>query len=249
MKQGNAEDLFPRGLAQPEAGFRFSVDSLLLSVFVAPGENWKALDLGCGCGVVGLGLILANPEKGIQVTGVDNDPEMLECARINSRALSLEEKTSYKQLDVKSLESQSLAPESFDLVLANPPYRDAASGRTPTHPRKKTSQFVTKNTEPDFFKAASFALKNKATAGLVYPASRLDQLLQGLNQFRLRPKTVLPVYGRAGKPASLVLVKARKNSGPELFMLPPLILYDEQNRLTQQAREFCPFLECNAGRG
>ncbi|EFI33660.1 Methyltransferase type 11 [Desulfonatronospira thiodismutans ASO3-1] len=248
MKQGGAEDLFPRGLAQPEAGFRFSVDSLLLSVFLVPGNNWKVLDLGCGCGVVGLGLILANPGKEIQVTGVDNDPEMIECARQNSRALCLEEKSSYRLLDVTSLDSQSLAPESFDLVLANPPYRDERSGRTPENPGKKSAQFVTKNSQLDFFQAAFFALKNRAAAGFVYPASRLDQLLLNLDRSRLRPKTILPVYGRAGKQASLVLVKARKNSGPELSMLPPLILYDEHNSLTQQAREFCPFLECNQGR-
>ncbi len=240
---------FPRGMVQPEQGFRFAVDSLLLSMFISPGKKDRILDLGCGCGVIGLGLLLAHADKELHLVGIDSDPEMVECARENSIRLGLEEKTSFIHLDAADVNSRTMSAESFDLVLTNPPYRRPGSGRPPEHHGKTAATFARDNQTELFVKAAGFALKNRDRAGIVYPASRLDELLQGLNQFRLRPKTILPVYGRAKKPASLVLVKARKNSRPELSMLPPLVLYDEKNCLTQQAKAFCPFLECNPGRG
>ncbi len=240
---------FPRGMVQPEQGFRFAVDSLLLSVFISPGKKDRIMDLGCGCGVIGLGLLLAHVDKELHLVGIDSDPEMVRCARENSIRLGLEEKTSFINMDAADVNSRTMSAESFDLVLMNPPYRRPGSGRSPEHHGKKAATFARDNQTGQFLKAAGFALRNLGRAGIVFPASRLDELLLHSNSCRLRPKIVRPVLGRPDKPASLVLVQARKNAGQEMVIPPPLVLYDEQNALTRQAREFCPFLECNPGRG
>ena len=53
-----ARALFPSGLFQPEASFRFSADALHLADFALSalkgGET--VADLGAGCGVIGLAL-------------------------------------------------------------------------------------------------------------------------------------------------------------------------------------------------
>ena len=46
---------------------------------------------------------------------------------------------------------------------------------------------------------------------------------------------VLPVHGRAGKPAIRVLVRARKGSRAPLTLLPGLMLNDEDGRPTDAA--------------
>lgn len=238
---------FPRGLTQPDKGFRFAADALLLSVFITPGPQDKVLDLGCGCGVVGLGLLLACASRELRVVGVDNDPEMIRCARINSTSLGLEQNTDYLLLDVTDISNQDLQPESFDLILMNPPYRRPGTGRPPS--KNKRSAMVMDDLKTNaFFRAASFALKNRGRAGVIYPASRMDELLSFLNSHCLRPKRLVPVYGKPDKPARLVLVEARKNAGPEMTISPALIMYDLENRLTPQAGDFCPFLTCNSGR-
>ena len=47
-------------LFQPKNGYRFSIDSLLLTRFACDGTRVSlSADLGAGCGVVGLGLLAA----------------------------------------------------------------------------------------------------------------------------------------------------------------------------------------------
>jgi tRNA1Val (adenine37-N6)-methyltransferase len=64
----------------------------------------------------------------------------------------------------------------------------------------------------------------------------------------LEPKRIKPVYGKAGEPAKIILVEARKNGGPGLAVEPPLTLY-EGGKLTGAALEYCPRLGCNPGSG
>ncbi len=240
--------LFPRGLSQPDNGFRFSVDSLLLSCFISPKDNSSIADLGCGCGVIGLGLILANPDKKIQVTGLDSNPEMIAHARKNSLSLGMTNSFSVVNIDLSRVGSKSFNPESFELAVANPPWLKPGAGRIPGDPSKQQASFIEQEGLDHFFRAGSFLLKNKGKIGLVFDARRLDELLESMKRFSLVPKQLILVHGHQNKSASLVLVQGVKNAGPGLSVLPPLFLYDQSGRLTIQAMEFCPFLGCNPGR-
>ncbi|MDY0305603.1 MAG: hypothetical protein RBR18_04125 [Desulfovibrionaceae bacterium] len=60
---------FPRGLSQSNTGHRFSVDSLLLASFARiRRKDRRGLDLGTGCGVVGLALLLLHPDQNLRIT-------------------------------------------------------------------------------------------------------------------------------------------------------------------------------------
>jgi tRNA1Val (adenine37-N6)-methyltransferase len=239
---------FPRGLSQPETGFRFSVDSLLLSCFISPKDEGRVLDIGCGCGVIGLGLILVNPRKNVQVTGLDKCPEMISHCRQNSELLDLSHRFTPMEMDVARVSSKNFQAESFDLALVNPPYRKPESGRIPLEKSRLNAVFCQEAELSDFLKAAAFLLKNKGRIGIVFGADRLVELLVRMEKYSLMPKRILPVYGSMLKPARLFLIEGVKNAGPGLTLMPPLILYGPSNRITRQALEFCPFLGCNPGR-
>ena len=236
---------FPRGLKQPEKGFRFSVDALLLSAFIRPGQGWKILDLGCGCGVVGLGIILANPDLELKVTGVDCDPQMIAFAEENAQNLGIKDKYQTLLLDIKQINHSSIEAESFDLVLLNPPYRASRQGRISPYKEKNPARFEISATLNTFIQAARFAVKNKKKVGIIYLAERLAEVMTELKTNRLTPKKMRPVYGRINKPARLCLLQAVKNGGPGLCLEPPLVLYKDEpaNILTDQAKAFCPFLK------
>ena len=53
----------------PQGCFPLSTDSMLLSDFVRPRKNSRILDLGAGCGT--LGLLLCAKDPGCKVTGIE----------------------------------------------------------------------------------------------------------------------------------------------------------------------------------
>jgi len=262
----DARTLFPRGLTQPETGWRFSLDALLLGAFAAPKSGAQVLDLGCGCGPAGLWLLLRGADPGITVTGLDISPDMVRAARENAVRLGLDASFSAHVLDVREARLRAAAspppeaflpqPESFDYALCNPPYRPEAAGRTSPSPGRRLAKSESCGALADFLDAAAFFLVNRGRLALVYPASRLSDLFAALAEKKLEPKTVLPVLSRPDRPARLVLVSAIKNGGREMSLLPPLILFRASaacedptdappRRLSDQALAFCPCLAAN----
>lgn len=242
---------FPRGLSQPAAGFRFSMDALLLASYVQPGKWRTALDIGTGCGVVALALLVRHGSKK-QVTAVDLLPEMLQAARDNARLLDLEPNLQVIDLDIRDTQAlrAAIAPQSLDIALANPPYRATCRGRLSATPLRTTARFETSAGLDDFCAAAAYCLKNRGRFHLVYLAERLPEACRSLAAHGLELKRLRPVQGKEGQGPRLLLLEARKQARPGMIFEPPLILYHgagAATRLTQEALAFCPFLACNAG--
>lgn len=237
-----ARRFFPRGLSQPESGFRFSVDALLLAAFAGRGgADGLILDLGAGCGVVGLALALGCPE--ICVAGLDRDAEILVHARKNARRLGLEERFMPFLADVAA--PGGLRAECADMVVCNPPYRREGAGRMCVRASRNPARFETHAGLEDFLRAGAFFVKNKKSCAFIYLAERVDDLLAGLCAVRLRPREMLFIHPRPGRPARLVLVRAVKNGGAGLNVLPPLFLHEEESgEFTSQTLAFCPWLRC-----
>ncbi|MFZ5812266.1 MAG: tRNA1(Val) (adenine(37)-N6)-methyltransferase [Thermodesulfobacteriota bacterium] len=268
---GIARAFFPRGLVQPDTSWRFSLDALLLGAFARPRPQSRVLDLGCGCGPAGFAMLLRDPEATTTVTGIDLDPDMVRAARENAARLGLSHCLTAHVLDVRQARALARetpgaadgppeakaafrpAPESFEHVLCNPPYRPVGSGRPCPGEGRNRARFESTAILADFLDATAFFLTNKGTAWFVHLASRLAALITGLTARHLEPKRLLPVHSRLGGPARLILVEATKNGGPGLVLEPPLVLYSErpdaalgQPRMTARALSFCPFLAANA---
>ncbi|MCF8086134.1 MAG: methyltransferase domain-containing protein [Desulfohalobiaceae bacterium] len=248
VRQGRAR--FPRGLTQPEQGYRFAADSLLLACYPRPREGDRFLELGTGCGAVSLGLLLSCGVSGLRGVGLDRDPEMVRAAEANAALLGFTESFRPEELDVRSVrQSRLIRPESFDLVLVNPPYRRPEQGRQSPVEAENAARVELGAGLEDFLRAAAYALKNKGLLEIVFLADRLPYLMGALAASRLEPKRMRSVHGRRERKASQVLVEARKNGGEGLAVEPPLILYSgEEGGLSQEALRFCPFLECNRRR-
>ncbi len=251
MTVEEARRLFPRGLAQPEGGFRFGADALLLACFAAPSPGRRVLDLGTGCGPAGLGLLLARNDDATAVLGLDKDPDMARAAAANAELLGLSARFTALCRDVREIRDEPLAPaQGFDLVLANPPYRAPSSGRRAATPGRDAARFETDGGLPAFAAAAAYALTTGGLLALVHLAERLAHVTTVLAAAGLEIKRLLPVAARHGAPARQMLVLARRNGRPGLRLEAPLALYEgagPATRLSAEALRFCPFLACNAG--
>ena len=70
-------------LNQPQSGYRFSVDALLLAHFAGGREGVATIsDLGTGCGVVGLMLCRCYPDA--RVTAFEANAVLASCATQNA---------------------------------------------------------------------------------------------------------------------------------------------------------------------
>lgn len=258
---------FPRGLYQPPGSFRFSADALLLAAFVARRcllggdagpDRATLLDLGCGCGVVGLACLLAAPR--LAASGVDVRPELVEAARRNAAALGLTERFVVYRADLAEpgpfpppAGSVPHAGKGYTAVAANMPFREAGRGRLPRDPARRAALFADETVTGVFLRAAGNALAEEGSCALVYPLARLDALLGALTAYGFSAVTILPVLtGTASGSRCLVrAVRVARAGMSEARVpchaspLPPLVLRDTQGGpYTEEATAFCPWLAC-----
>lgn len=235
-------EFFPRGMIQPEGGYRFSLDSLLLACFATPGRRHVGIDLGCGCGVVGIGMLLRQPD--LKITGVEFDTSSVESAGKNSVNLHLMDKFSVIQGDVTEWRPEKVV----DFVVSNPPYRELGRGRTSKGDERATARFENKADFYAFARCAAIALKTKGKFSFVHLPERLPEIMDGLHRAKLEPKRMRLVHGRPDDTARMVLMETVKAGGSGLKVEPPLILHEghgKDTRFTEEALQYCPFLSCN----
>ena len=76
-------------------------------------------------------------------------------------------------------------------------------------------------------------MKSHGRLFLIYPAVRLVELFGAMRTCGLEPKALQTVHGRINSPAKMVLVEGLRESGAELQIKEPLVLYDSQGNYTE----------------
>ena len=216
---------------QAKKGYRFSLDAILLARFAEAKKGERAADLGTGSGVVALALAFLNPW--LRVVGLEVDRVVAERAIRTLELNSLRGRVEIVHGDIRSVR-EIFPPESYDLVVSNPPYRRLKSGRPNPHPERYIARHEVKGSLLDFLRAGSFLLKRKGRISLVYPVSRTVDLLAEMRKVGVEPKKARFVHSRQGLPASLVLVEGIKGGRGEVSILPPLVIYAEGSRYTEE---------------
>lgn len=227
------------------------MDALLLAAFAKPPKNARVLDLGCGCGVVGFGMLLKNPD--LKLCGVDIEPELIRCASENAEKLGLIGHYRALELNLCKIYKSEIKPESFDTVVSNPPFRRKDQGRLPGTEMRESALFESNASLNDFISAVAFALKNKGEFYCIFSAERLVELTCLLQKHRLEPKHLLPLQALQHKECGLILIKAVKNGRPGLKLETPILVYEPPDQaghpsLSEEILKFCPWLACNSRR-
>lgn len=208
-------------ILQPRHGYRAAMDPVLLAAAapVLPGES--VLDLGCGVGVAGLCAAARVP--GIALCGIEIQPEYAALALRNAERNRLSMEVVVGNL---AQPAPALRARAFDHVITNPPYY-LAGGGTPARDRGRELAMREQTLIADWLAAALRRLRPGGTLTLIQAADRLPAVLSAL------PSTagsvvVLPVAPRIGRPASRVLLQARKGGRAAFRLLAPLILHQGQ---------------------
>ena len=186
------------------------------------------IDLGTGCGV--LPLLLSHTTKAHSFVGVEIQKELAELGKKNVMLNHLEDRVLILQRDFRELKD-AFPPESFDVVLSNPPYRKYRTGRVNPAMEKAIARHEIKGTLEDLLSIASYLLPPKGRCYLIFPALRTVDLLVVLRSQRLEPKRLQFIHPRLEEDAKFILSESIKDSGVELRVMDPLILQGDGSGL------------------
>lgn len=229
-------------LLQPRRGYRAGIDAVFLAAAAQPQEGRDRiaiLDAGAGVGTVGL-LAAYRLRKLIDVvvTLVERSPEMADLAARNVRANALDEHVSVVCADflapAADLEAKGLARESFDLVLSNPPFHVDAHGTMSADAVKAGAHAMAEGDLERWARAMARMTRPGGEIVVVHKADALSALLAALGP-RFGALRIMPLYPRAGEPASRLLIKGVKGSRAPLTLLPGGPLHGEGNAFTSPA--------------
>lgn len=203
-------------ILQPRRGYRAATDPVMLAAAMPAREGEEVLELGCGAGVASL--CLAH-RTGARPTGVELQPAYAALARRNAARNGI-------AMEVLTADLARLPPEarrSFDHVMMNPPFFATGDGTPAADPGRETAnrEDLPLATWTD---AATRRLRPGGWLGVVHLAERLPDLLRALDG-RIGTVSVLPLAGRAGRPAGRILLLGRKGGRGAFRLLAPLVMH------------------------
>ena len=189
--------------------FPLSTDSMALADFVRLPKAARVLDLGSGCGTLGILLCAKDPK--CHVTGIELDPVAHEAAWANIRRNRLEDRMDSICADLSHIAKLTDA-NCFDVCVSNPPYFTAGFHHktTPMARHEETCSLET------LIQSAARALKFGGDFFLVHKPERLAELIATAAKYNLEAKRLCLLRHRENAPVNLILLQLRKGAKPGL---------------------------------
>jgi tRNA1Val (adenine37-N6)-methyltransferase len=220
-------------IMQPRDGYRFSLDPLLLCDFAATGEEGRVIDLGAGSGIIPL--LLARKWESAKLVGVELQEEMAALAERNVVLNGLSDRVEIIGADILSLRDR-FPVSSFDLVTANPPYRNPGSGKISPKAGRDKARHETTATLTDFLETAKYLVKPIGTIVFTYLPLRLAEFCATAAALKLAPLRMRMVHGNARASGRMLLIELAKGRRAGLEVLPPLIVYGPDGEYSEEMK-------------
>ena len=214
-------------LWQPQTGYRAGVDPVFLAASVAAREGQSVLDLGCGAGAASLCLGARVP--GLRLVGLERQPLYADLARRNAAENAQNFEVIEGDLSAMPV---NLRQQSFDHVMANPPYfrRDqsvkaADSGRE--------GALGEETPLADWVRAAARRCRPRGTVTFIHRIERLPELMSAFDSC-LGSLELFPLIPRQDREAQLFLLRGRKEGRAAFRLHPVLVVHKGRAHETDQ---------------
>lgn len=206
-------------IRQPARGYRAGLDPVLLAAAVPARAGAHVLELGCGVGVASL--CLGTRVAGLSLTGLELQPAYAALALENG----VQNGIPFEVIggDVAAVPA-TLRARLFDHVIANPPWFPRGASVPAADTGRETALGEGVPLEA-WIATAARRLRPRARLTLIHRAERLPDILSALAG-RLGSVEALPLAPRAGRPAQLVLVRARKGGRAPFRLHAPVALHE-----------------------
>ena len=214
-------EFLPNGYTLDTSGgvFPLSTDSMLLADFARLPRNARVLDLGAGCGTLGLLLCASHPA--CKVIGVELDEAAHEVALKNIERNGLGGRMESICADLRTV---SLELGSFEVCVSNPPYFSGGPA-SKSHPLARREDCCTPG---ELFAAAAKFVKYGGDFFLVHKPERLAELIACGAREQMEAKRLRLVRHADGGESSLILLQFRKGGKPGLKIDEVFLFHKDQ---------------------
>lgn len=213
-------------LYQLQNGYRYNSDTLFLYDFIGSKPKGQILDVGCGCGI--LGLLVARDNE-IKLTGIDIDPLNVQISQHNASVNGIagefiaEDFSKFKS-DIK-----------FDFIISNPPFYHTDVTKS-QNKHIANSRYSDSLSLEEFLASCNRNIKPKGVLYFCYDAKQIGDIVPLLSKFKLNLTKLKFIYSKDNQNAKLVLIEAKKSSRSMCEVVLPLVVFD-RNELSVDARE------------
>ncbi len=236
IKQGERiDDLQVKGLRiiQDTNGFCFGMDAVLLANFTKANSKSKVVDLGTGTGIIPI--LIAGKSSAKEVTGIEIQCDVAEMANRSVMLNGLEGRVRILNEDMKEILNH-LDVNSYNVVTSNPPYMHPDGIKNPNDKKAISRHEIACSLDDVIFTAARL-LMSGGKFFMVHRPTRLADIMCTARKYKLEPKVIKFVHPSAGKSPNMVLIQFTKGGKPELKIMEPLYVYNEDGSYTDIIKE------------
>ena len=227
------DDLYRCGyrMIQDPARFCFGMDAVLLADFARAYSGEAVMDLGTGTGIIPT--LMAARCPGTSYVGLELQEEMAEMAARSAALNGLEDRLQIRQGDIRRVREQ-FAAGAFRAVTANPPYMKVRGGLQNREDALSIARHETHCSLRDVMEAAAYLLNSRGRLYLVHRPLRLPEIFSEMKRVHLEPKRLRMVHPYRDQEPAQVLIEGVLQGGPELRVMPPLIVYERPGVYTKE---------------
>lgn len=217
---------------QDTEAFNFSIDSMLLSDFVTITARTRNIcDLCSGNAPIPLYLTLRTKAN---IVGVEVQENSYDLA-----IKSVEENELSNQINIVLDNlvgiSNKIGKSCYEVVTCNPPFFKLGENNINPNDKKAIARHELLASLDDIVKEASLLLNTKGRFAMVHRPDRLIEILDTFRRYHIEPKRLRFVYPKSNGACNHILIEGIKDgSSGGLVVLPPLIVYNENNQWTKE---------------
>jgi tRNA1(Val) A37 N6-methylase TrmN6 len=193
--------------------------------FFRPKES--VLDIGCGCGI--LGLLLKRDFPSINLSAIDIQKE-------------------HVTLTLKNVQENALAAnvilgdfakyefnEKFDFIVSNPPFYHELTKKSEDE-RLQISRYANSLPIKEFLSKSAMLIKPKGSLIFCYDSKQIEEIVLQSGAAKLKICDIRFVHPKKDKESSLVLIRAKKESKSFAKIHPPIFMF-EGDAYSKEAKE------------
>ncbi|MDR1555212.1 MAG: methyltransferase [Campylobacteraceae bacterium] len=206
-------------LYQYKKGYRYTSDTMLLYDFVRSFRpKGSVLDVGCGCGI--LGLLLKRDFPSINLSAIDIQEE-----HVSLMLKNMQENTLGANVILGDFTKYEFS-EKFDFIVSNPPFYHEAIKKSKDE-RLQISRYADSLPIQEFLSKSAILMKPKGLLIFCYDSKQIEDIILQSNRAKLKICDIRFVHPKKGKESSLVFIGARKESKSFAKIHSPVFVFKE----------------------